>query len=92
MEESENVSEEVVLLKNNPRKQIPIPEVPFEKFYSQTDEDGDKVYQTIGSVLETKEWKEIYSNYYSFEENQYEISLTETEDDIENYDLNRQRQ
>lgn len=66
--------------------------MPFEKFYSKMEEDGNKVFETIGDVLQTKEWKEIYSNYYSFEENQHEISLTETEDDIENYDISRQRQ
>jgi hypothetical protein len=91
MEESENV-EEVVILKNNPRKKIPIPEMPFEKFYSQTDEDGNSIYPTIGSVLETKEWKEIYSNYYSFDKNQYDIKLDETKEEIEDYDTNRQKQ
>lgn len=83
---------ETTFLNKAPKKKIPIPELPFEKFYSQEDEDGDKIFQTIGDILETKEWKEIYSNYYSFENNQLEIRLDETDEDIENYDIHRQMQ
>ncbi|RDJ35605.1 MAG: hypothetical protein DWQ19_12370 [Crenarchaeota archaeon] len=65
------------------KKEIPIPKIPFEKFYEKFD--------FINEVKESQEWEEIYSNYYSFDSFEEEIYLHETTEDMETYDIDQQR-
>lgn len=74
------------------RKQIPVPKIVFEKWIDQEDENGKRVFNKLEDILETKEWKEIYSNYYHFNDNQLNINLSETKEDLENYDIQTQIQ
>jgi len=83
--------EKTLIYHSRSKKEIPVPEMPFEKFYKQ-EQDGVFKFQTISEVMETEEWKEIYSNYYDFGDLEQEIQIGESEEDIENYDSNRQTQ
>ena len=67
-----------------PKKDVPVPKVPFEKFIRR--------YKTIGDVIETDEWKEIYSNYYDFEEIDKSIKIDETNEEMNSYSPARQRE
>ncbi len=67
-----------------PKKKIPVPEMAFEKWYKQFD--------NYEEMMNTDEWKEIYSNYYSFEENEKEIEIKEEVEDMEEYTQHRQIQ
>lgn len=70
------------------RKVIPVPELPFEKF-SGIDRLNNP-FETVGDILETKEWEEIYSNYYEFDEMQKEIRINETMAELEEYTIEQQ--
>lgn len=86
----ENLTEEskiTKIYKSRPKKDIPVPKIPFEKFYQE-----ENKFKTIKEVLKTKEWKDIYSNYYDFEEVEEEIRIHETEEEIENYNAHQQTQ
>jgi hypothetical protein len=69
---------------SRPKKEIPIPKIAFEKFFMQFD--------TVAEVMETDEWREIYSNYYDFDELQQTINIQETVEDMETYNAARQRE
>lgn len=91
---NENLIEEnpaTEIFKSKPKKNIPVPELPFEKFCSQ-EEDGEFKYKNIDEIMETKEWKEIYSNYYSFEDEERSIELNVSLEELESYDTHRQMQ
>src|ERR1035437_8542454 len=68
------------VLENNPHKKINIPKIPFDIFFEK--------HNTVKEVLETEEWKNIYSNYYEFDKFETEIDIHETE--IDEYDAKRQ--
>lgn len=71
-------------MKINPKKDIPVPDIPFEVWYKS------KKFNKIKDFTNEKEWNEIYSNYYSFEGGQLDIDLHESSEEIENYDIKRQ--
>lgn len=66
------------------RPKIPVPEIPFEKFYPK--------FKTVRDITNTEEWKTIYSNYYEFDENELDIDIRETLTDINEYDSKRQEE
>jgi hypothetical protein len=53
----------------------------FEDFYQQFDE--------VSEVIESKEWKEFYSNFYHFTDDELEITIHETLKDLEEYSPER---
>lgn len=60
-----------------PKIEVPLPEEKFEDFY--------KEFEFVHEIEETKEWKEIYSNYFNFDKYQKNIKIHETEKEIESY-------
>lgn len=85
MGEEENYEEDEFQMRSNPKKDIRVPKVPFEVWYKKNN------FIQIKDFLNEKEWKEVYSHYYSFEKSQLEIDLTETDQDVEEYDIATQR-
>lgn len=83
MEQIEEKVEEFGM-KINPKKDVPVPDMPFEVWYKS------KNFQKVKDFMLEKEWTQIYSNYYSFDGGQLEIDLNETDEEIENYDIKRQ--
>jgi len=77
-------NEKTTITKSRTKKEIPVPEKPFEKFYREFD--------TIREMMKSWEWKEIYSNYYDFGDLEQEIIINESMDEIESYDAHRQTQ
>lgn len=75
-------TEPTVIYRSNPKKDIPVPKLKFEEFWTQFD--------TIAELMESDEWKEIYSNYYDFSDVELDIQINETEEEIENYGHQRQ--
>lgn len=72
--------------KSRDKKDIPVPKLPFEKFYKQ------QCFDTIQEMTESKEWKDIYSNYYDFGDLEKGLLIHETPEEIEEYDAHRQMQ
>lgn len=70
-------------LERSPDIQPPVAEIPFERFYKQ--------FNTVREVTETKEWKEVYSHYYEFNENELDIEIGETMEDMEAYSTSKMR-
>lgn len=69
---------------SNPRKEIPVPELKFEQFWAN--------FNTVADVMKTKEWEEIYSNYYEFGELEQAIKINEDIDEMEAYSPQRQEE
>lgn len=67
---------------NNENLNIPIPAVKFEKFF--------KKHETIRDVVSTKEWDEIYKHYFEFTDNELDIKIHETKEEIEAYSQEKQ--
>lgn len=87
----EPVKASSIIYRSRAKKEIPVPEMPFELFYTQ-EVAGKQKYKTIADVLETTEWKTIYSNYYDFEDSEHQIIVKESKEDIEKYSPQRQTQ
>jgi hypothetical protein len=66
------------------RKSIPIQSVPFEVFY--------KSFTKVKDIMDTDEWKETWSHYYSFGKDEQEICIHETLNEINMYPADRQVQ
>ncbi len=69
---------------SNPKKVVPVPTLKFEEFWTRFD--------TVKELMETNEWKTIYSNYYDFSEVEADVKINEPEEDVEAYDAQRQTQ
>jgi hypothetical protein len=76
--------ESKILYRSRPKKEIAVPREKFEEFW--------KRFDTVAEIIETDEWKEIYSNYYDFSELEKTVVISETMEEIEAYDANRQTQ
>jgi hypothetical protein len=60
---------------------INIPEEPFYEFYADGVASGK--FKTVRDITETQEWKEIYSQFFEFDEYELNIDLALTESEIE---------
>jgi hypothetical protein len=67
-----------------PKDEIKLPKQSFTKFY--------KKFKIVKEILQSKEWQEIYSQFYCLEKAEEEILIDETRDDLEKYDAHRQLQ
>lgn len=65
-----------------PRDKVVVPKVPFQKFY--------KKFRYVRDLVKTSEWKDAYSQFYSFGEDELEIDISEEIDELESYDLEKQ--
>jgi hypothetical protein len=67
------------IVMSKPKKKIRVPDEPFEKWYPQ--------FETYRDMMEDPEWDEIFSNYYSFEDDiEKDILINETTFDKNEYD------
>ena len=64
------------------KKEVAVPKDKFDLFY--------KEFEYVEDIVETDEWKEIYSNYYDFDKSELGIKINESEYDIESYDSEKQ--
>lgn len=64
------------------RSGLPVPKIPFEEFY--------KNFKTSGELVSSKEWREVYSYYYDFQNYELDIDFNETIDDFNQYDQEKQ--
>ncbi len=84
-ERIEETTSNTSIYHSRPKKEVPVPKEPFEKFCTK--------YKNLRQVMKTKEWKEIYSNYYNFSGYELDVSYTqESLEEIENYDLATQEE
>lgn len=67
-----------------PKKKVPVPELPFEKWHQK--------FATYGDMLDEPEWKEIYSNYYSFDDYEKDIKIGEELEELNEYTQHQQIQ
>lgn len=63
-------------------RNIPTLNITFEDFYQK--------FEVVDDITKSKEWKEVFSNYYSFDGYELEIETQETSTDIEEYDQEKQ--
>lgn len=71
--------------RSRPKKEIAVPELAFEKFCAQ--------YSNVSEIVQTEEWKEIYSNYYDFDDlPDLDVVIDDTIDDMEMYSLAKQKE
>ena len=64
--------------------EIPVPKKPFDILCAQ--------FKNVDEVMKTKEWAEIFSNYYDFDKAELEIPTDETKEEVEIYDSEKQVQ
>ena len=67
-----------------PKDEIKVPTKSFTKFYKQL--------KTVREIMETPEWKEIYSQFYCIDKFEEDIVIDESKEDMEKYDAHRQLQ
>lgn len=67
-----------------PKKKIPVPEEPFEKWH--------KKFKTFREMMNEDEWNEVFSNYYSFEDHEKDIRIDEEVEDMNEYTQHQQIQ
>lgn len=64
-----------------PRDQVKVPKEKFTKFY--------KKFRTVADLVRNREWKEVYSQFYDFDEYELEIQI-QPEEDPETFSVERQ--
>lgn len=67
------------IVMSKPKKKVRVPDLPFEKWCPQ--------FETYREMMEDPEWDEIFSNYYSFEnDNEKDVLINETTFEKNDYD------
>jgi hypothetical protein len=66
--ENEEEIEEIKLI----RSKVKIPEEKFKEFYEQ--------FATVGDLLKTDEWREVYSQFYEFDNLELDIEIQSVQD------------
>ena len=54
---------------SQPKIEVPVPKLPFEKWYRK--------FSKVSDLTHTQEWKDIYSNYYQFDNYELDIAIGE---------------
>ena len=65
-----------------PKDKVNIPKETFQSFY--------KKFDYVRDFLETKEWKDVYSQFYVIDKFEKDIRIGETKEEMEEYDEQRQ--
>ena len=60
---------------------VKIPKEPFWEYYQR--------FKRVKDIPDDSEWQEVYSQFYEFDEYELDIDITETDNDVEDYDNER---
>lgn len=76
MDERNDVVEEIRFIKSKVK-------IPQKKFIGSIDNPGFyNQFKTVADLMETHEWKTVYSQFYEFEKFEQDISIQEIQEDV----------